>query len=518
MSRDFAVPPGGSNEETLDEFETVKFLGYAGGELLWGSQDGDDQEPTGRLKEADIVFILQPNDRQQLGPEGHCFISSVADGKEETPFKLTVYKVVNPVPQPILDKYLLTSPPSHLVCDATRRVTVVVSTRSGLCQAESFYAQVLSRLLRSVGLAEAREWSQDRDQGKYEVITTTNDHTVKDLGKQLAGPSVKGQARTIVLLSGDGGVFDLINDGDQTSSSTIPSRSKPTIALLPLGTGNALFHSLHKPLYDSPTAPPSSYVLGLRTLFRGAASPLPMFEASFAPGSRLISYSDGGGAPDDDDDDDAATAEEQRRRAVSRLTGAIVASYGFHANLVWESDTPAYRKHGAQRFHMAAAQLLRLGHGYEADVDVRLPGAGREEWTRLGRGEEGHKFGYVLATLVSSLEKTFTISPDSKPLNRKLRLVTFGDVGGERTMDVMKAAYNNGSHVGMKWTSEEGKQEGVGYQEVEEVRVTVREEDARWRKVCIDGTIVEVPPHGGWMRVKTSQESRFYVVVDKSVV
>lgn len=505
----FSVPPGALNDEPLNDFEFVKFLRYAEGELLLGSHDGDSQEPTGRVKEASIVFILQQNNRtQQLDPEGDYFMYSLVEEANETPQKLLVSVVMNALPQHILDKYLITRVPDHLVCDATHRLTVVVSTHSGLCKAETFYSRVLSRLLGKLGLAEAREWSEDGDQDKYELITTKSDQTVKNLGKQLFEPSSNSQAKTIVLLSGDGGVVDLINGADQANS--VPGGPKPTIALLPLGTGNALFHSLHRPLYDSPTAP-SPYVLGLRTLFRGVPAPLPTFEASFAPGSRLISYSeDGGGAPDDE-----AQAQEQTR-AVSRLAGAIVASYGFHASLVWESDTPAYRKHGAQRFHMAAAELLKLGHGYEVDVEVRLPGSGPEEWTWLGG--EGDRFGYVLATLVSSLEKTFTISPASKPLDGKLRLVTFGNVDGQKTMDVMKGAYDNGSHVGMKWTGEGGKEEGVGYQEVEEVKVTIQEEDARWRKVCIDGTIVEVPPSGGWMRVRTMPESGFDVVVDKTVV
>jgi diacylglycerol kinase family enzyme len=385
-----------------------------------------------------------------------------------------------------------------------------------LCQAETFYSRILKGYLQSFGLEETQDWSPERDQDKYELVLTKSDQTVRDLGKELSRPLPTGQARTIILLSGDGGVVDLINGSteEKAAAAAPPPGPKPTIILLPLGTGNALFHSLHKPLYAAAPTEPSPYVLALRTLLRGVPAPLPTFEAVFAPGSRLISYSDAAEKPDEEEEEQ--TGKEQTR-AVSRLTGAIVASYGFHASLVWESDTPAYRKHGAQRFQMAAAELLKLGHGYEVDVEVRLAGSGaEEEWTRVGR--EGDRFGYVLATLVSSLEKTFTISPDSAPLDGRLRLVTFGDVGGERTMDVMKAAYDGGSHVGMKWTGADGKEEGVGYWEVDEVRVTVREEDARWRKVCIDGTIVELPARGGWMRVRRVPESRFNILVDRTVV
>lgn len=502
----FAPTPPDINKGPLSDLETVYFSKYADGELLWGAADGSNEEPTGRLKEANIVYILQQNNKTlQWDPEGHYFIYSLAEGAD--PFGLLISFVADRnLPKHIIDKYLLTSVPDHLVCDANHRTTIVVSTHSGLCQAEAFYQSLLSGLLGTLHSAKEQvKRSGQKDGDGYEVIITQSDQTIKDLGKLLL-ESTSGQTRTIILLSGDGGVVDLLNGADQARNlaSSTSSGARPTIALLPLGTGNALFHSLQKPLYADPKAP-SHYVLGLRTLFRGVPAPLPTFEASFAPGSRLISYSDS--AKDE--------AAEEQRRDVSRLVGAIVASYGFHASLVWESDTPAYRKHGDKRFGMAAGELLKLGHGYEVDLEVRVPGAGQDEWTRLGSEED--KFGYVLATLVSNLEKTFTISPASKPLDGKLRLVSFGDVGGEKTMAVMKAAYDNGSHVDMKWTGENGREEKVGYAEIEEVRVTVREEDGRWRKVCIDGTIVEVP-QGGWMRVRTIPEPGFDVVVDKTVL
>ncbi len=109
---------------------------------------------------------------------------------------------------------------------------------------------------------------------------------------------------------------------------------------------------------------PSSLVLGLRTLFRGTAAPLPTFRATFSPGSRLVSY---------DSPSDPA--------AVDHLLGAIVASYGFHAQLVWESDTPEYRRHGDKRFGMVAQELAQ-------DV-ARVP---------RGRGDPHGKRGACSAT------------------------------------------------------------------------------------------------------------------------
>ncbi|KAB5532545.1 diacylglycerol kinase catalytic domain-containing protein [Coniochaeta sp. 2T2.1] len=489
--------------------ESVNFLSYADGEISLrpvkaNSVDGGNIQ----LKEAEILFILRGTKLSES--EGDYLVYSLHEEDAEDPFRLKIFHILNEgLPQQIIEKFLLAKLPEHLTCDATHRLSVVVSTNAGVRQAEKFYDGVLSPLLGSLGLQAAGdgEWSSNRDQEKYELIRTKSDQTVKELGKQLSEPSGADQARTIVLLSGDGGVVDLLNGPDSQENDIPYGTRKPTIVLLPMGTGNALFHSLHKPVYAKPH-PPSPYVAGLRTLFFGHSAPLPTFEASFAPGSRLISYSDPGSQ--------AGDAEEHTKN-VSKLAGAIVASYGFHASLVWESDTPEYRKHGAQRFHMAAAELLKLGHAYDAEVAVRLPRSGFDDWQPRKTGT-GDRFAYVLAVMVSNLEKTFAISPHSKPLDGKMGLVTFGDVGGEKTMDVMKAAYDEGAHVGMRWTMEDGRVEEVGYEDVEEVRVVVKEEDVRWRKVCIDGTIVEVPAGNGWMRVRKSEEVRLHVVVGRDVV
>ena len=84
--------------------------------------------------------------------------------------------------------------------------------------------------------------------------------------------------------------------------------------------------------------------------------------------------------------------------------------------------------------------LLFLGdgskpHAYKAEVLLDEKAIDRRE------------HGYVLASLVSNLEKTFTISPASKPMNGKLRVVHFGALSGEETTEVMKAAYAGGKHV-----------------------------------------------------------------------
>ena len=77
----------------------------------------------------------------------------------------------------------------------------------------------------------------------------------------------------------------------------------------------------------------------------------------------------------------------------------------------------------------------------------------------------------------------------------------------------MQAAYREGEHIGMQ---------DVGYEPpaedgtLEEVTVTVNEDDPRWRKVCVDGTIVELE-QGGWMRVRREKGQWLRILVDRCV-
>ncbi|OAA54841.1 cortical actin cytoskeleton protein vip1 [Niveomyces insectorum RCEF 264] len=529
--------------------------------------------PDVRIRDDEIVFIT----KQALLEPGHgdrskedyllCWLRTTApedgtgkDGSDAAekslpPFQLSTQllapSAVQQLPPGVLDRHLLTAIPPVIRAATTATAVsssslhVVVSTQSGTGQAESFYDAAVRPLLACFGLRAAGGGSEpvDRDDGvaaamkaaaaTYNVLFTSSPQSVAAFARTLAAEenaTTTTGAPVVILLSGDGGVVDLLNGVDAQGHGGPPLA---TIALLPLGTGNALFHSLHKPLYAAaaaggqPTATttttttatattgPSPFVWGLRTLVQGRAAPLPNFEATFAPGAHTVRYvpENGGGTNDSDRAGDASAPPlHERDEPVARLRGAIVASYGFHAQLVWESDTPAYRKHGAQRFGMAAQALLETSHAYAATVQAWPPLATRDGATESNETGPprllGQRFNYVLATLVSNLERTFTISPASRPLDGQLRLVHFGAVGGARTMEVMMAAYNDASGE-----PRQDDEERVGYEAVEALEVVVHEHDARWRKVCIDGTIVEIP-EGGWMRVRKAAQPVLQIIVN----
>jgi len=426
-------------------------LSYRNGVLSWGSSE---------LKDEDIIVATKVD-----GSIGHT-IFSLASDTGKGPFELRTTRATL-LPQTFLDQYLFSSLPPYLLTD---HIHVLISTLSGTGLAPGFFDDVLHPLLRAVGLADSA----------YTVTRTKSAESVKEFARSmLLVAANEGKKQTVLMLSGDGGMVDTINgllESGKRSKYVSPvssisgltylsSYTKPILSQLPLGTGNALFHSLHRS-----SSVPSIYIQGLRTFLYGAPKPLPIFHANFSPGSRLL------------------TKEGQTATPLNNgtLYGAVVASYGLHATLVADSDTTEYRKHGDKRFGLVAKDLLfpedgSQPHAYEADVLLD------------GIAVERKEHGYVLASLVSNLEKTFTISPESKPMDGKLRVMDFGPLSGEGAMEVMKAAYDGGKHIEMS---------EVGYKAVDVLRIDFKEqgESWKWRRCCVDGLIIGVE-EGGWMEV-----------------
>jgi hypothetical protein len=163
---------------------------------------------------------------------------------------------------------------------------------------------------------------------------------------------------------------------------------------------------------------------------------------------------------------------------------------------------------------MVARELLSPSngsepHAFRAKLILRTDEGGEDVLDR-------QEHGYILLTLVSNLEKIFTISPASRPLDGKLRIVHFGPEKGEEVGRLMRLVYQGGKHV---------EEENVAYEQVRGMRIEFLERDrneqsgekddmeGRWRRVCIDGLIVRVE-EGGWMEVsEVPQEERVVDVV-----
>ena len=424
----------------------------------------------------DIIGIIPRKLKHQESKHQLLYVKKTSDSDNIGIFQSAIVKNV---PSPFAKKYSLASCPNIGEAETTL-IHVIVSVASGNQQAEACFASLVEPLLAHLKLSTPIEST---------IVRTITASTISDYTTRTVLPQANnGRKQTIVLLSGDGGVVDLINSLALRSSSLATYR-EPEIAVIPVGTANALAHSLH--IADDNT-------VGLSNWIRGSSISLPMFTTRFSSGASLVT--------------DEGTRTEplpKDRSGDSAIYGSVVCSWGLHASLVADSDNKEFRKLGSSRFEKAANALLHppgeVGpHRYKATVSMLISDeSGMSSWERLPHGEHA----YVLVTLVSNLEKTFKISPDTKPLDGRLRLVYIEPTSGDEITKLMSLAYENGKHV---------ENPGVLYKEIEGLRIEFegREHDPRWRRICVDGKIIIAEEHGWVEVVKSSEPNAKIIIVD----
>lgn len=379
---------------------------------------------------------------------------------------------------PCYDMASFTSQPLHLFVPPNHdspNLHIIISIGSGVGGARRFFDTILKATLELLGL----------DKRAYQLHETESESHISELSRTIFLPRAnQGVAQTIILLSGDGGIVDIIN----VLLSSLQSNSyvKPVIGLLALGTGNALANSIG-------LTPASS--TGLQTLLKGKPVSLPIFSAKFSSGSRFVA-----------DEGKSVAPLLGSDKGLDLVYGAVVCSWGLHASLVAESDTLEYRKYGAERFKMAAQELLSPSdgsapHSYRGKITISKKGPEEhEETVTLDRREHM----YILASLVSNLEENLRISPHSKPLDGQLRLVHFGPLPNTKVMRIFELAYQGGLHI---------DDADVQYNDIDGLRIDFEEQDERWRRVCIDGKVVRVN-EGGWVEIRKERRNMIDIIVD----
>ena len=349
---------------------------------------------------------------------------------------------------------------------ASTLLHVLISVGSGKQRAEECFTSLVDPLLAHLKSSTSVDCTIVRTSS----ATTISNYTMEKVLPQ----AIDGREQTILLLSGDGGIVDIINALALRSSSTLTFK-KPVVALIPLGTANALAHSLNVA---------NDNTMGLSAWFRGVSKPLPTFAAKVSAKAQLVT---------DEGTSTESLPEDSSGEVV--IYGSVVCSWGLHASLVADSDNKEYRKLGSSRFEKAANALLHPPNGagphrYKAKVStLKLDEFGNATWKTMPEDEHV----YVLVTLVSNLESTFKISPNTKPLDGRLHLVYINASSGDEIMRVMNLAYENGKHV---------DDPNVLYEEVDGLKIEFdgREICDRWRRVCIDGKIVVLEANG-WIEI-----------------
>lgn len=361
--------------------------------------------------------------------------------------------------------------------DGTPNLHVIISVRAGIGEAQSFFDDVLKELLDLSGL----------EKKSYTVHVTDSEKFVSKLTNTIFLPRAnEGFAQTIILLSGDGGVVDIVNE--LLSFPQSEPYIKPTIGILALGTGNALANSIGLR---------HGHDRGLRSLFNGKPHVLPTFTAFFSPESTFL--------VDEGKNHEPLPMSDKNHGVVY---GAVVCSWALHASLVADSDTTEYRKYGNERFTMAAQELLfpsdgSVPHVYSGKITLIDSDRYGNEVSRM---IPTHEHKYLLASLVSNLEENFKVSPYSKPLDGQLRLLHLGAIPSAEVTKIMGLAFAGGLHV---------NEEGVMYENIDGFRIDFEEAESRWRRVCIDGKIVEVNA-GGWLELRKEKRLVVNILVDSS--
>lgn len=389
---------------------------------------------------------------------------------EFTVQELTLYERL-----PIVKSVILDSAPKELVNSYNVEpstifgprivLTVVVSIKSGTGQAETFYKQALLPTLQFLGVEEKRDYVVH--------FTASADYVTRLAQTTILDNATRQIHQRVILLSGDGGIQEIINaiTVDEKRLKDNPHYVPPQISIIPLGTGNALANSIGVFETDN--------TYGLSHMLRGSARTLPLMRVEFSPEAVIITH-------------------EGKEKIPTYgnfpcIYAAVVCSWGIHAAIVADSDTEEFRKQGAERFTAAAKQNLFPAdgsetHTYKAKVSL-LRERRESEPAALWQPVERNDHSYVLATLVSQLERGFSISPHSKPLDGVIRLVHWGKMPGSESMRLMMLGMQGGKHV---------EEEAVNYDAVYGMQIELggREKSWRYRRICVDGKTVLLGENG----------------------
>ena len=436
------------------------------GTLVLGWEGGEDH-----IHDKEVIGVIyEPRGKRknEVQPQLILRVVTSQSAPETTKMRFSFEALpVTMLPENYLSAHLISDPPDHLFVppnpDGSPNLHIIVSTKSGVGEAQQYFNDVLQEALATL----------DLDVGAYTVHVTESEKTITEIAERIILPRANnGTPQTIVLLSGDGGIVDTVNVLLFSSQSS--SYTKPTFGLISMGTGNALSNS---------TGLNSGATRGLKYLFRGLPKPLPTFISTFSPGSAILT-----------DEGRSSQPVPVAESGSNTLYGAVVCSWALHASLVADSDTTEYRRFGAQRFQMAAKELMAPDDGtpphvYSGKITLfKTDDQGRE----YSEVVDQTKTSYIVATLVSNFEEKLTISPYSKPLDGQLRVLRFGDISGAQVMRLVGMALRGGGHVNEPLSE---------YSAVSGMRIEMDEADSRWRRVCVDGKIVKVE-EGGWFEVR----------------
>lgn len=175
---------------------------YRDGDLSWSGAVGLDGRVSDRkIKGEDVICVTE--NKGLDGATGYTIFSLASNGAtdvKQLPFELKKTSATN-LPKEFLDNYLLQNLPTYLR-SAETQIHVLISTLSGTGLASDFYDIVLHPILGAIGLADS----------SYTLLRTSSVDSVREFARNvlLLGAN-EGKKQSILTLSGDGGLVDIIN-------------------------------------------------------------------------------------------------------------------------------------------------------------------------------------------------------------------------------------------------------------------------------------------------------------------
>lgn len=387
---------------------------------------------------------------------------------ESVPEQLTSFLAPYPVSlnptSSDLSKY-----PKHL-----RYLTVINSTQSGTQKSSTIYFSIILPLLKRFNMSHV-------------YVATSSQTSILNHAGSFTDPS------TVVLLTGDTSISEFVNClQPRTKSPDIPL----ILIVIPTGTGNALANSSGL----------NSIQKAVSRMFLGTPKPLASFQVEFPNRSSFIhnepttklspaqivaqASSNIVKTPDAPSGSHSSIYNRFFNKKDTDsyfdpplvIHAIAVLSWAAHASLVADSDSPEFRRLGEARFRKAAEENMARSQKYHGQVVLGEPRnhSNKQENTssdieltyinpfntKSGKNADTqtplspvtvplpHKLasdhGYLLFSLVSNIEKTYAISPDShSPSDLTLHLVHTDYTTNDRLAQMMMAPYTPRAHLSL---------------------------------------------------------------------
>lgn len=269
----------------------------------------------------------------------------------------------------------------------------------------------------------------------YAVKSTESSNSIGKIGS--SWDEHEDTFSSVIFLSGDTSINEFINGLLKTQGV------KPVWILpFPCGTGNSLALSI-----DINTCADA-----ITKFLTGKSAPLNLYEAQLPTGSYL--------------------SKGKEKQEIRNLYFLVVLSWGLHAALVADSDSPEMRKLGVERFKHAAKTNIDRAITYQGTTEI------------MGRQIDG-PYTYWLLCATKKFEPLFTILPLGDVAENSLYMVLVPYMYHNQLMEIMQEVYDGGSHV---------NDERVTYSKVSgSLPLKLLAKSLHNSRLCADGAIILLP-------------------------